>query len=80
MRSHRIERIQGTTHCSDVGEAEDEAYRVEDVGFAGAIEAGDGVERRIPAGDLGAGGVGLEAWGWLATMTETRGGQGADRR
>jgi hypothetical protein len=33
----------------EVGDAEDEADGVEDVGFAGAVEAGDGVEVGIEA-------------------------------
>lgn len=45
----------------EVGDAEDEADGVEDVGFSGAVEAGDGVEGFVPARDYGADGIGLEA-------------------
>lgn len=44
-----------------VGDAQHEADGVEDVGLAGAVEAGDGVEEGVEARDDGPGGVGLEA-------------------
>lgn len=38
---------RGGAHLAEVGDAEHEADGVEDVGFAGAVEAGDGVEQRV---------------------------------
>ena len=46
---------------AEVGDAEEEADGVEDVGLAGAVEAGDGVKLGVEAGDLGALAVRLEA-------------------
>lgn len=45
-------------HISD---AQHEAYSVENVGFARAIEAGDSVEGGIPSGNCRSDGIGLEA-------------------
>ena len=36
-----------------IRDTKDETYRVEDVGFARAIQTSDGVERRVPTSDLG---------------------------
>jgi hypothetical protein len=51
-----------TTYGGHVSQPQDEADRVEDVGFARAIEAGNGVERGVPAGDLSSYRVRLESW------------------
>jgi hypothetical protein len=47
-------------HRRHVGDAEHEAYRIEDVGLSRPVESRDRVEGRIPAGDDGADGVRLE--------------------
>ena len=57
-RSHMND---GGTDLLEVGDAEDEAYCVEDIGLATAVEAGDGVEVLVEARDHRALGVGLEA-------------------
>jgi len=46
---------------AQVGDSQDEANGVKDVGFATAVETSNGVEFRVPQIDAGAGGVGLEA-------------------
>lgn len=38
---------RGGAHLAEVGDAEHEADGVEDVGLAGAVEPGDGVEQRV---------------------------------
>lgn len=40
------------THCEHVIDTEHEAYRVENIRFAGAIKTSYGVERRVPSADL----------------------------
>ena len=55
-----IDRMHDT-HLGHVSDAQHEANRVEDVGFARAIEAGNGVKRGVPPNDLGANRVGFEA-------------------
>jgi hypothetical protein len=46
---------------SEVGETQHEADRVEDVTLARAVQSRDRIELWIPALDLGAGRIGLEA-------------------
>ena len=48
-------------HSTHVRDPEYETYRVEDVGLARPVVAGDGVEALIPAADDSANGIGLEA-------------------
>ncbi len=48
-------------HVAQVGDAEQEADRVQDVGLARPVEAGDGVEAGVEAADLGPRAVRLEA-------------------
>lgn len=36
------------SHCRHVGNAEDKAYGVENIGFSGSIKTGNGVEALIP--------------------------------
>jgi len=50
----------GSPDLLQVGDAEDEADGIEDVGLAGTVQAGDGVEERVKARNHGAGRVGLE--------------------
>lgn len=45
----------------EVGDAEDEADGVEDVGLAAAIQTSDGVKAGVKTRDHGAGSIGLEA-------------------
>ena len=52
----------GGPNLLEVGDAEDEADRVEDVGFSRPVEARDGVEEGVEAGDDGSGRVGLESF------------------
>lgn len=46
-----------TTHLREVANPEHEADAVEDVGFAAAIEASDGIEMCVEPRDAGAGAV-----------------------
>lgn len=50
----------GSPDLLQVGDAEDEADGIEDVGLAGTVQAGDGVEERVKARNHGAGRVGFE--------------------
>lgn len=50
----------GSPDLLQVGDAEDEADGIEDVGLAGTVQAGDGVEERVEARNHGAGRVGFE--------------------
>ena len=49
------------SHLRQVGNAQHEAYRVQDVGFTGPVQAGDGVEQGVERRDNGPLRVGLEA-------------------
>lgn len=39
----------GRAHGGGIGNSEREAYRIENVGFPGTVEAGDRVEALVPA-------------------------------
>lgn len=49
-----------------VGDAENKTYRVEDIGLATAVEAGDGVETLVPGHVSGVKNRGKQGAGWLA--------------
>ena len=49
------------SHLRQVCNAQHEAYRVQDVGFTGPVQAGDGVEQGVERRDNGPLRVGLEA-------------------
>lgn len=53
--------VRGTSYVGQVGDAQKEADGVQDVGLAGAVKAGDGIEGRVEAVDFRALAVRLEA-------------------
>ena len=57
----RLDMNAMLTYVGEIGDAEQEANGIQDVGLAGAIETGDGIESRIEAVDLGSLAVGFEA-------------------
>lgn len=44
--------IRKKSHLGHVGDTQNKAYRVEDVGLARPVEARDSIERRIPSRNL----------------------------
>jgi hypothetical protein len=49
------------TYLGHIGDTQNEAYRVKNVGFARPIETCDGVERRVPSRNLRPNRIRLEA-------------------
>ncbi|KAK7262372.1 hypothetical protein RJT34_29941 [Clitoria ternatea] len=50
----------GSPNLLQVGDFEDEANGIKNVGFSKAVQAGDGVEEEVEARNAGLGGVGFE--------------------
>lgn len=65
---------------SHVCEAKDEANGVQDVGFARSVEASNGIERRVPSGDLRPYRIRLEAWKTHKSVLSKKGGSYPPRR
>lgn len=65
----------GSPNLLQIGDAENEADGIENVRFAGTVQAGDGVEEGVEARNDGARGVGLEPF--QANLLDVHGEKGS---